>query len=127
MGWVAVDIALTAANFSLPGSTGGLGPSLQLRDVLRDATLLQQVVARSLLSANSAAKLGDEETGSQGLGKSPTRCLAPFPCQTWILPFDLPDIAWNLDCDPLARQCGRKIGAQGFAITVELDQRQESR
>ncbi len=42
----------------------GVGPSLQLGDIFRDGSLLQQVVAWALFAANGAGELGHEETGA---------------------------------------------------------------
>ena len=84
-----------------------VGLSLQFGDVLGDASLLQQVIARALLARHSAGELGDEETGAQGFGESPPCGLAPFSGQAWIFLLDSSDVAGNLDCDSLPSQRGR--------------------
>ena len=92
-----------------------------LRDVLFELRLFEKIGAGPLLASHRAAEFRDQESGLQRFGKSPARLLAPFSCQVWIFPFDLRDVAGNLDCNSLAAQSGCKIGANRLSIAIELN------
>src|SRR5213080_306093 len=105
------------------GSARRIGSSLEFGHVLRDASLLQQVVPWALVTSDSAAELCHKEPFLQRFGESPTRGLTPFPGQAWIFLLHSSDIAWDLNRDPLSRQRGGKVRPERLAIAIELDQR----
>src|SRR6266480_849019 len=98
---------------------------MDVRHKFFDFASLQQVAAWPLLTTNSPAEFGDEESSLQGLGESPSSRVPPFMRQGGIFLFDRNDIAGNLDCNSLPSERGSKIGLDGFSVTVETNQGQE--
>src|SRR6266576_5341517 len=74
---------------------------IDVRHKFFDLSSLQQVAAWPLLTTNSPAEFGDEESCLQSFGESPASSVPPFAGQSGILLFDRNDITWNLDCNSL--------------------------
>src|SRR6266576_2701239 len=100
---------------------------MDVRHKFFDLASFQQVAARPLLTTNSPAEFGDEESSLQGFGESPSSRFPPFMRQGGIFLFDRNDIAGNLDCNSLPSERGSKIGLGRFSVAVEANQRQQPR
>src|SRR5580698_2539051 len=86
------------------------------------SAFFQQIDSGALLTANGAAKLGDEKSGLQRFGEGPASFEAPLPGQSGILLLDRSNVAGDLDGDSLAKQGGGQIGPRGLAAGVEVDE-----
>src|ERR1700733_15528881 len=103
------DGAEECAPYTVQSATISWFP-FQLGHIVFDFRFFQEIDARPLLASDGAAEFGDEETGIQRFGESPSGLQSPLPSQRGIFSFDLDDVARNFKRNSLAIQRGSEVG-----------------